>query len=80
MLAQLYTETDLLLAESLRDGWLDGLTAPETAAVVSCFAYERRGSDGAIPVPPLRWPTSRVGRVLRYSRRGARYSRHVHEG
>jgi ATP-dependent RNA helicase HelY len=59
-LAQLYTETDLLLAESLREGWLDGLTAPETAAVVSCFSYERRGSDGAGPEPPARWPTSRV--------------------
>jgi ATP-dependent RNA helicase HelY len=60
LLARLYTETDLLLAESLREGLLDGLTVPETAAVVSCFAYERRGPDGAEPAPPLRWPSSRV--------------------
>jgi ATP-dependent RNA helicase HelY len=60
MLAQLYTETDLLLAESLREGLLDGLTVPETAALVSCFSYERRGADGAIPAAPLRWPSSRV--------------------
>jgi len=60
MLASLYLETDLLLAESLREGVLDGLTPAETAAVVSCFTYERRGSDGAVPTPPLHWPTTRV--------------------
>jgi ATP-dependent RNA helicase HelY len=60
MLSRLYTETDLLLAESLREGLLDGLTPPETAAMVSCFTYERRGPDGAAPTAPLRWPSSRV--------------------
>src|SRR5207302_1467565 len=60
MLSRLYTETDLLLAESLREGVLDDLTPPETAAVVSCFAYERRGPDDAAPAAPVRWPTSRV--------------------
>jgi ATP-dependent RNA helicase HelY len=59
ILARLYTETDLLLAEAVRDGRLDGLTTPETAAVVSCFTYERRGSDDAA-APPMRWPTRRV--------------------
>ncbi len=60
VLARLYAETDLLLAESLRDGIVDGLTTPETAAVVSCFTYERRGSDDDVVTPPLRWPTPRV--------------------
>jgi ATP-dependent RNA helicase HelY len=60
MLASLYTETDLLLAESLREGLLDGLTVAETAAVVSCFTYERRGPDDAAATPPPRWPTSQV--------------------
>ncbi len=60
MLARLYTETDLLLAESIREGFLDGLSAPETAAVVSCFTYERRGPDDAEPSPPARWPSTKV--------------------
>ncbi len=59
-LARLYTETDLLLAEALREGLLDGLDPAETAAVVSCFTYTRRGSDDEIPTGPLRWPTRRV--------------------
>jgi ATP-dependent RNA helicase HelY len=65
MLARLYTETDLLLAESLREGLLDTLTPSELAAVVSCFAYERRGADDAAPVAPLRWPTGRVAEKYR---------------
>jgi ATP-dependent RNA helicase HelY len=64
VLARLYTETDLLLAESLREGRLDGLTTSETAAVVSCFTYERRGSDDAA-APPMRWPTRRVAERAR---------------
>ena len=61
-LARLYTETDLLLAEALREGLLDGLSAPELAAVVSCFTYERRGPDGQHPMPPARWPTKAVAK------------------
>ena len=64
ILARLYTETDLLLAEAIREGRLDGLTTPETAAVVSCFTYERRGADDAA-APPLRWPTRRVAERAR---------------
>ncbi len=59
ILARLYTETDLLVAEALREGLLDGLTAAETAAVVSCFTYERRGDDD-MAAPPPRWPTRTV--------------------
>ena len=57
MLARLYTEADLLVAESLREGLLDDLGPSEIAAMVSCFTYERRGRDGAGPLPPGRWPT-----------------------
>jgi ATP-dependent RNA helicase HelY len=60
MLAGLYTETDLVLAESLQEGLLDDLSVPETAAIASCFTYERRGSDGAHPAPPARWPSKKV--------------------
>jgi len=45
MLTRLYSETDLLVAESLREGLLDGLDGPSTAAVCSVFSYESRGPD-----------------------------------
>jgi ATP-dependent RNA helicase HelY len=64
-LARLYTETDLLLAESLREGLFDGLSPPETAAVVSCFTYERRGPDDEAPTAPLEWPSSAVAEASR---------------
>ena len=64
-LCRLYTETDLLLAEALREGLLDGLRPPEVAAVVSCFTYERRGPDGQQPMPPARWPTKNVAQRAR---------------
>jgi ATP-dependent RNA helicase HelY len=44
-LTRLYSETDLLLAESLREGLLDGLDGPSMAAVCSVFSYETRGPD-----------------------------------
>ena len=59
-LARLYAETDLMLAEALREGLLDGLRPPELAAVVSCFTYERRGPEGQHPMPPRRWPSKVV--------------------
>jgi ATP-dependent RNA helicase HelY len=64
-LARLYTETDLLLAESLREGLLDGLRPAELAAVASCFTYERRGPEGQHPMPPARWPTKTVAKRSR---------------
>jgi ATP-dependent RNA helicase HelY len=45
MLTRLYSETDLLLAECLREGLLDGLDGPSIAAVCSVFSYESRGPD-----------------------------------
>ena len=65
MLANLYAETDLLLAEAIGAGLLDGLDVPETAAVVSCFTYERRGPDSTGPAAPSRWPSSRVAERAR---------------
>src|SRR5262249_45043491 len=50
---------------TLREGWFAGLTAPELAAAVSCFTYERRGPEGNEPAPPLRWPSTRVADVAR---------------
>jgi ATP-dependent RNA helicase HelY len=69
LLARLNTECDLVLAECLREGLLDGLDVPETAAVVSCFTFERRGPDGGQPLPPRRWPSGTVARRARAAER-----------
>ncbi|MFZ4585008.1 MAG: DEAD/DEAH box helicase [Acidimicrobiia bacterium] len=65
ILAGLNTELDLLLAETIRSGNLEGLDPPEVAAVVSCFAYERRGSESLAPAPPRKWTSSRVAKAWR---------------
>ncbi|MFD4367488.1 DEAD/DEAH box helicase [Rhodococcus sp. NPDC058521] len=41
-LSRIYCESDLLVAECLRQGVWKGLSAPELAAVVSCVVYESR--------------------------------------
>jgi ATP-dependent RNA helicase HelY len=53
-LARLFHESDLLVAEVLRDGILDGLGAADLAALVSCLVYEHRSSD----TPPTPWFSS----------------------
>jgi ATP-dependent RNA helicase HelY len=65
LLARLNTEADLVLAESLREGLLDDVEPTGLAALVSCFAYERRGSEGNQPLPPRRWPSQIVARRAR---------------
>jgi ATP-dependent RNA helicase HelY len=65
LLARLYTETDLVVAESLREGLLDGLDPAEMAALVSCFTYERRGPDADAIQPPPRWPSQTVSKRAR---------------
>ncbi|MHB2024257.1 MAG: DEAD/DEAH box helicase, partial [Mycobacteriales bacterium] len=51
MLAGLYTESDLLVAECLRSGaWAD-LAAPELAAVASALVFETRRQDSPPRVP-----------------------------
>ena len=42
MLARIWTEADLLVAECLRRGVWDGLTPAELAAAVSAVVYEAR--------------------------------------
>jgi len=52
MLARIWTEADLLVAECLRDGVFEGLAPAELAAVVSCLVYEaRRESEDRVSVP-----------------------------
>ena len=64
VLAGLNTEADLILAEALREGHLDGCRPSELAAVASCFTYRRRGPDRG-GAPPVRWPSTGVARRAR---------------
>ncbi len=51
-LARLYGESDLLIAECLRQGTWEVLAPPELAAVASALIYESRPDDHRIPVIP----------------------------
>ena len=51
LLARLFHESDLLVAECVRQGLLDGLDAPTLAGVASVFVYEHRSPDA----PPEPW-------------------------
>jgi ATP-dependent RNA helicase HelY len=53
LVARIYHESDLLVAEALADGLFDGLDAPGLAAVVSACTYEvRAGRPSPDPRPP----------------------------
>jgi ATP-dependent RNA helicase HelY len=56
-LVRLYHECDLLIAEALESGLLDGLDPASLAGLVSCFTYEHRS-----PVPPPEpwYPSAKV--------------------
>lgn len=58
VLRRVYHESDLLIADAVVDGLLDGLAAPELAGVASLLTYEHRSSD---PAPPP-WYASRAMR------------------
>jgi ATP-dependent RNA helicase HelY len=53
VLMRVYTELDLVVAESLRSGLWDGLSAPDLAAALSVLVHEsRRADDQTSPRPP----------------------------
>lgn len=54
MLARTFHESDLLVAEIVRSGVLDGLGPADLAALVSTVVYEHRSSD----TPPAPWFSS----------------------
>ena len=56
MLARIYSEDDLVIAEALRAGNWDALTPAELAAVCSALVYEARRDDA----PPARMPPGPV--------------------
>ncbi|GFG85111.1 DEAD/DEAH box helicase [Mycolicibacter algericus] len=69
MLARIYSESDLLVAECLRTGAWDGLGPAELAAVVSAVLYESRGADGPDGPPTPYPPTEPVRRALHRTRK-----------
>ena len=52
ILAKIYAESDLLLTETIKNGVLDSLSAPELVSVVSSVIYESRGSENYSPKMP----------------------------
>jgi ATP-dependent RNA helicase HelY len=68
LLARIYSESDLLVAECLRSGTWEGLEAPELAAVVSSVLYESRGDAPGSPTG-TDVPTRKLRRALNQTRR-----------
>jgi ATP-dependent RNA helicase HelY len=82
LLARIYSESDLLVAECLRSGMWKGLQAAELAAVLSAMVFETRGGDGPTPVHAIDMPTPAVRRALAETRRlsdALRTDEHRHE-
>ena len=64
LLARIYSESDLLVAECLRTGAWAGLKPAELAAVVSAVLYETRGGDGPSAAFAAEAPTPRLRQAL----------------
>jgi superfamily II RNA helicase len=64
LLAGIYHECDLLVAEVMVEGLLDGLDPPDLAAVVSACTFESRPGRGAPPVNPPRSLAARFDALL----------------
>jgi ATP-dependent RNA helicase HelY len=69
LLARIYSESDLLVAECLRtDAWT-GLKDAELAAVLSSVLFETRGGDGPGAPRNEQVPTARLRQALAQTRR-----------
>jgi ATP-dependent RNA helicase HelY len=68
VLARIYSESDLLVAECLRGGAWEGLDAAELAAVLSSVLYESRGDTPGAP-QGVDVPTGTLWRALNQTRR-----------
>ncbi len=64
VLARIYGEGDILVTEALGDGLLDGLSAPEAAALISTFVYESRERVPRQPEMPTAETAARFRRLL----------------
>ena len=69
LLARIYSESDLLVAECLRGGLWKGLAPAELAAVLSAMVFETRGGDGPAAVHASELPSPAVRRALAETRR-----------
>jgi ATP-dependent RNA helicase HelY len=69
LLARIYSESDLLVAECLRTGAWAGLRPAELAAVVSAVLYESRGGDGPASQGAAEVPARRLRQALDRTRR-----------
>ena len=69
LLARIYSESDLLVAECLRTGIWKGLQSGELAAALSAMVFESRGGDGPTPTSAIDMPTPAVRRALAETRR-----------
>ncbi|MGB9304458.1 MAG: helicase-related protein, partial [Mycobacterium sp.] len=69
LLARIYSESDLLVAECLRTGTWTGLKPAELAAVVSAVVYETRGGDGPSAPYGAEAPTPRLRQALNQTAR-----------
>lgn len=69
LLARIYSESDLLVAECLRSGAWSGLKPAELAAVVSSVLYETRGGDGPRAAFAADAPTQQVRQALQQTSR-----------
>ena len=68
LLARIYSESDLLVAECLRSGTWEGLDAAELAAVLSSVLFESRGDTSGSP-DGFAVPTGKLRRALNQTRR-----------
>ncbi len=69
LLARIYNESDLLVAECLRAGVWEGLSPAELAGVLSAVLYEARGDSSTPQAPEV--PTGKLRRALADTRRFA---------
>ncbi|MDT5009319.1 MAG: ATP-dependent helicase HelY [Mycobacterium sp.] len=69
LLARIYSESDLLVAECLRREAWKGLGPAELAGVVSAVVFEARGSEGPTPPNAVEIPTAPLRRALAQTRR-----------
>lgn len=69
LLARIYSESDLLVAECLRTGAWSGLKPAELAAVVSSVLYETRGGEGPGAGFAADAPTQQVRQALQQTSR-----------
>lgn len=69
LLARIYSESDLLVAECLRTGAWSALKPAELAAVVSAVLYETRGGEGPGAAFAADAPTQQVRQALQHTSR-----------